>query len=147
MPPLSRRYISLDSDPATCRSGNRLCRNGRRLMSQLAKRIFRYFRILITLIALPAIWLTYLHLVRPRLFASIGTEVQRLESPDQEVQAVVMETNPGALEPFYYTVYLAKVGSRRLGNPVLDAFGKNDLKLRWISPRLLEISYTDACIG
>lgn len=58
-----------------------------------------------------------------------------------------METNPGALEPFDYKVYLAKFGSRSLGNPVLDAFGKNDLKLKWISPNLLEISYLDACIG
>jgi len=116
-------------------------------MTEVAKRIFRYFRVLTTLIALPAIWFTYLHVVRPLVFASIGTEVERLESPDHELQAVVMETNPGALEPFDYKVYLAKLGSKNLGNPVLDAFGKNDLKLRWISPRLLEISYSDACIG
>jgi hypothetical protein len=116
-------------------------------MTKVMKPVFRYFKILIILIALPAIWFTYVYVVRPRVFASSGTEVERLESPDHEVQAVVIETNPGALEPFYYAVHLAKIGSKSFGNPVLDAFGKNDLKLRWISARLLEISYSDACIG
>jgi hypothetical protein len=115
-------------------------------MTEVTKRTFRYFRILITLIALPAIWLTYLHVVRPLVFASTAIEVQRTESPDHEVQVVVVESNPGALEPPSYDVYLTKPGSKELGNSILGAMGRNDLKFRWISARLLEISYSDACI-
>ena len=115
-------------------------------MAPVTKRLFRYFRVLITLIALPAIWVTYLHLVRPLVFASTSNEVERVESPDHEVEAVVVESNPGALEPFAYDVYLTKLGSKELGNSVLGAIGKNDLKFRSISARLLEISYSDACI-
>ena len=73
-------------------------------------------------------------------------EIQRVESPDHEVEVVVVESNPGALEPFTYDVYLTKPGSKKLGNSVLGAIGKNDLNFSWISPRLLEISYSDACI-
>jgi hypothetical protein len=115
-------------------------------MTEATKRIPRYFRFLITLFALPAIWFAYLRLARPLLFASTSTEIERMESPDHEVEAVVVESNPGALEPFAYYVYLTKPGSRKLGNAVLGAIGKNDPKFRWISPRLLEISYSDACI-
>jgi len=111
-----------------------------------AKRIFWYLRVLITLIALPAIWITYLHVVRPLVLASTSTEVERVESPDHIVEAVVVEGNAGALEPPTYDVYLTKPGSKEFGNSVLGAIGKNDLKLRWISARLLEISYSDACI-
>jgi len=115
-------------------------------MTEVAKHIFRYFRILITLIALPVIWFAYLHVGRPLVFASTSTEVKRVESPDHEVEVVVVESNPGALEPFAYGVYLTKPGSKTLGNSVLGAIGKNDLNFRWVSPRLLEISYSDACI-
>jgi hypothetical protein len=101
---------------------------------------------LITVIALPTIWITYLAVVRPLVFASTASEIERVESPDQEVEVVVTESNPGALEPFAYDVYLTKPRSKNLGNSVLTAIGKNDLKFRWIAPRLLEISYSDACI-
>jgi hypothetical protein len=112
----------------------------------VTKRPFLRFKVLITLIALPAIWIMYLRIVRPLVFASASIEVQRMESPDHEVQVVVVESNPGALEPPAYNVYLTKPGSKELGNSVLGAIGKNDLKFRWISTRLLEISYSEACI-
>ena len=122
-------------------------------MTQTTSRRIPYFRILLAAIALLFIWFTYLHVVRPlftwigsEVDTSIGSEIERVESPDH-VQAVVIERNPGALEPYAYDVYLAKLGSKNLGNPVLVAFGKNDLKLRWVSPKLLEISYSDACIA
>jgi hypothetical protein len=73
-------------------------------------------------------------------------EIQRVESPDHEVEVVVVESNPGATEPYGYAVYLVRHGSRDLGKPVLDASGSAP-KLNWISPRLLEISYSDICIG
>jgi hypothetical protein len=84
-------------------------------------------------LTLPAIWLTYFYVVRPLIalgaalaFASTSTEIQRMRSPDHQVEVVVVESRPGlALEP---------------------QIGKNDLKFRWISSRLLEISYSDACI-
>jgi len=115
-------------------------------MTEVMKHKSRYFKVLITLIALPVIWFAYLHVGRALVFASISTEVERVESPDHEVEVVVVESNPGALEPFAYDVYLTKLGSKKLGNSVLKTIGKNDLKIRWISPRLLEISYSDACI-
>jgi hypothetical protein len=77
---------------------------------------------------------------------STSTEIERIESPDHEVEVVVVESDVGATEPLTYDVYLTKPGSEKLGNSVLGAIGKNDLKFRWISPRLLEISYSDACI-
>jgi hypothetical protein len=46
------------------------------------------------------------------------------------VQVVLVESNPGALEPPAYEVYLTKTGSKELGNTVLGAIGKNDLKFR-----------------
>jgi len=110
------------------------------------KGMFRYLRGAIILITFLAIWMTYRHVVRPVVFASTSVEVQRAESPDHEVEVVVVESNPGALEPPAYEVYLTKRGSKKLGNSVLGAIGKNDLKFRWISTRLLEISYSDACI-
>jgi len=116
------------------------------MFSAMAPRLFQYFKVLITLMALPAIWITYVRVVRPVVFASASIEVQRMESPDHEVQVVLVESNPGALEPPAYEVYLTKTGSKELGNTVLGAIGKNDLKFRWISARLLEISYSEACL-
>lgn len=105
-------------------------------------------------LTLPAIWLTYFYVVRPLIalgaalaLASTSTEIQRMGSPDHQVEVVVVESRPGlALEPPAYDVYLTKPGSTRLGNSIVGAIGKNDLKFRWISSRLLEISYSDACI-
>jgi hypothetical protein len=113
-------------------------------MTEATKRIARYSRFVITLIALPAIWFACRHVVRP--LVSTSTEIERIESPDHEVEVVVVESDVGATEPLTYDVYLTKPGSEKLGNSVLGAIGKNDLKFRWISPRLLEISYSDACI-
>jgi hypothetical protein len=54
------------------------------MFSAMAPRLFLYFKVLITLMALPAIWITYVRVVRPVVFASASIEVQRMESPDQE---------------------------------------------------------------
>jgi hypothetical protein len=105
-----------------------------------------YLRVVIILIALPATWLAYLYAVRPFAIASTSTEVERVESPGHELEVVVVESNHSALEPPAFDVYLTKPGSNRLGKSVLGTIGKNDLKFRWISARLLEISYSDACI-
>ena len=106
----------------------------------------RISRCLIAVVAAVAIWWIYLHRVRPLVFPSNSTEVRRVQSPDQQVEVVVVKSNPGALEPFAYEVYLTKPGSTDLGNSILVAIGKNDLEFRWIAPRLLEISYSAACI-
>jgi hypothetical protein len=124
-----------------------------RLMAEAAKRRLLYFRVLGAAIVLPVSWFAYLYIVRPLVlvtgvfaYPAVTQEMGHLESPDREVAAVVMQSNPGATEPYYYTVYLIRLGSRDLGKPVLDASG-SDPKLRWIAPRLLEISYSDMCIG
>jgi len=112
-----------------------------------------YFRVLVVAIALPMTWFVYFYLVRPLVFvaglsaySAATQELEHLESPDREVVAIVVQSNPGATEPYGYTVYLVRKGSRDLGKPVLDASGSAP-KLNWTSPRLLEISYSDMCIG
>jgi hypothetical protein len=122
-------------------------------MTDGAPRRFPYFRVLVAAVALPMSCFVYLYVVRPLVFfvglsayATVTQELDHLESPDGEVVAIVVQSNPGATEPYGYTVYLVRHGSHDLGRPVLDASGSAP-KLKWISPRLLEISYSDMCIG
>ena len=117
------------------------------------KRRFPYFKVLIVVIALPTLWYVYLYVVRPLivviaiLIHRAGTEeLERLESPDHAIVAVAVQSDAGATEPFGYDVYLAKNGSSNLGDRVFEASG-GAIKLKWVSSKLLEISYTDDCIG
>jgi hypothetical protein len=112
-----------------------------------------YFRVLVAAVALPMSWFVYFYVVRPVVliaglsaYSAATQELEHLESSDGEVVAIVVQSNPGATEPYGYTVYLVRHGSRDLGKPVLDASGSAP-KLNWISPRLLAISYSDMCIG
>jgi hypothetical protein len=122
-------------------------------MTESARHRFPYFRVLVAAAALPMSWFVYFYVVRPLVliaglsaYSAETQELEHLESPDGEVVAIVVQTNPGATEAYGYTVYLVKHGSRDLGRPVLDGSGSGP-KLKWISPRLLEISYSDMCIG
>ncbi len=79
-------------------------------------------------------------------------EVSRITSPDQMVDAVVEEHNPGGLDPFTYNVYVvkphAKLGmfSKRVARACDATLNRstNGLNLHWESPSILLVRYWSA---
>ena len=115
---------------------------------------FPYFRILIGLITASAVAFLLIYIVPSVIFlvlilshGSKVTEFQRAKSPDQLLDSVVMEIQPGfSIESHGYRVYITTAGSNHLENPVLEAENVKNLKVTWLAPKLLQISYTDGCI-
>lgn len=75
-------------------------------------------------------------------------EVERSTSPDHLLDAVVVESQPGfSIETYSYRIYIARAKSRILGAPILEATNLEGLNVNWASPRLLDLSYSSACIA
>lgn len=123
-------------------------------MTEITARRFPFLRVSIGLIIAAAAVLTSIYVLPSLVFAvlmlshrSVLTEVRRVESPDHLLDSVVVQDQPGfSIEPDTYRVYVTPVGSKRLRNPVLEEDGAKNLKVTWLAPKLLEISYTDGCI-
>jgi hypothetical protein len=98
---------------------------------------------LVLVYVLPSVLLT----VGMLSYRSVVTEIQRVESPDQLLDSVVMQTQPGfSIESDDYRVYITLAGSHRFGDPVLELEGAKNLKVTWLAPKLLQLSYTDGCV-
>jgi len=73
-------------------------------------------------------------------------QLERLESPDHFARAVVVQTSAG-LEPPGLHVYVERANAKKLvDKPVLEGIELLDLKLIWLAPKLLQISYSSGCI-
>ena len=78
----------------------------------------------------------------------IGKEVLRAPSPDNRVDAVLMEVNGGATTSYSYNLYIVPSGDNVDGSdyPVLTADHIKGQKIHWPAPRTLEIQYDQARI-
>ena len=93
------------------------------------------------------VWPSIIFMVIALCYPSVVTEIQRAKSPDQSLDSVVTETQPGfSIESDFYRVYIAPASSHRLVDPVLEIESAKNLKTTWLTPNLLQISYTDGCI-
>ena len=124
-------------------------------MTEVVTRRFRYVRLSIGLLVAAAAGFVLIYVFPFVVFAflvfihpSKVIELQRVESPDRSLDSAVMQIQPGfSIESDTYRVYVALSGSKRLGNPVLEGEGLQNLKTTWLAPRLLQISYSGGCIG
>lgn len=115
---------------------------------------YRYVRLSIALLAAAAAGFVLIYILPFVLFAilifihpSQVTELQRIESPDQLLDSVVTQIQPGfSIESDYYRVYIALASSHRLEDPVLEIENAKELKVMWLTPKLLQISYAAGCI-
>jgi len=76
-------------------------------------------------------------------------EVSRTLSPSGQIEAIVDEVNGGATSSFAYSIYLVAKGSDKLppsDHAVFRADHVEKLKVSWINPRLMEITYHRARI-
>jgi hypothetical protein len=70
-------------------------------------------------------------------------ELQRIQSPDHLVDAVVAEVETDATVATPYLVFIVPAGSKDLdGEPVMRGDKFDDLKITWASVRLLDISFS-----
>lgn len=69
-------------------------------------------------------------------------EVLRLSSPDNIVDAVLIETDGGATTPFGYLLYIVPHGNTpQKSDAQLNAVDFETAKYLWREPKLLEIQY------
>jgi hypothetical protein len=69
-------------------------------------------------------------------------EIKRVRSPDERVEAVLIQTNAGATTAFSYEVFLVPTGATpKKGNELFRADQIINLELRWRQPKSLEIAY------
>jgi hypothetical protein len=74
-------------------------------------------------------------------------EVLRLLSPDNQVEAVLIETNRGATTPLRYLLYLVSPGSSPSKHDlVLEAIHIEGFEIKWRESKFLEIRYKNARI-
>jgi hypothetical protein len=77
-------------------------------------------------------------------------EISRLSSPDQFVDALIVEANGGATTPFIYDIYVVPKGKSfqkdSCGNCLFSADHIDSLTVNWKSNRFLEIQYKQARI-
>ncbi len=74
-------------------------------------------------------------------------EISRFLSPDNQVEAILIETNSGATTPLRYLLYLVSVGnSPTKGDLVLEAIHIEGFEIKWKGRKFLEIKYTNARI-
>ena len=78
-------------------------------------------------------------------------EVARSSSPDQRIDAIVIESNGGATTSFRYDVCLAASGGRcTASDSIAQLYGASrsdqayGVNVRWVNPALLHIEYLDA---
>ena len=69
-------------------------------------------------------------------------ELARVTSPDEVVDAVLVETNVGATVATPSEVYIVPKGSKVTGAPILRGDHMEHLNVLWKQPRLLEVSYS-----
>jgi len=76
-------------------------------------------------------------------------EITRLTSPDQVLDAVVVEVNPGAFSSYLYEVHLVPKGGKANTDPeyaIFRAIRADGLQVVWERTHLLEITYNKAHI-
>jgi len=74
-------------------------------------------------------------------------EIKRVRSPDQRVDAVLIQTNAGATTGFVYEIFLVPTGATpKEGHEQFRADQVVNLELRWQQPKSLEIVYDQARI-
>jgi hypothetical protein len=76
-------------------------------------------------------------------------EVSRVTSPDGRTDAVLQAADGGATTSIAYQLYLAPKGTQKLPSDEFSVFIADhveDLKVDWIEPKMLEISYREARI-
>ncbi|XVJ70718.1 MAG: hypothetical protein HEQ39_14670 [Rhizobacter sp.] len=77
-------------------------------------------------------------------------EVARMPSPNEMVDAVVIETNGGATTSYGYEVYLTAPKKKVKGQPVASLYGatRSDkawgINLQWVSSEKLSVQYLSA---
>jgi len=79
----------------------------------------------------------------------VRKQLQRVESPDHVAAAILIEETPGfSIESAGYRVYVAPATSTaEPKKPILEGSNFKDLKIAWLAPNLLQISYSVGCIG
>jgi hypothetical protein len=75
-------------------------------------------------------------------------EIKRISSPDNEVDAVWVQTNGGATTAYGYCLYIVPKGQQfnRALNPRFRANHMVLEDIKWIQPKILEIKYSKAHI-
>lgn len=74
-------------------------------------------------------------------------EVSRLTSPDNKVDAVLVERNVGATTSYSYHVYIVPKGTKvKRGHEKFIADKVSHIKIEWLQSKLLQISYEQARI-
>ncbi len=74
-------------------------------------------------------------------------EVERVTSPDNKVDAVIIKKNYGATASFIYDIYIVPKGKKvDLGKPEFRADHVEKLSLNWSQNKLLQIKYKNARI-
>ena len=69
-------------------------------------------------------------------------EIQRMQSTDLKVDAVITRTNAGATTSFAYMLYLVPSGNEVIqGQEIFRADKLVDMKIIWTQPKILEIHY------
>ena len=72
-------------------------------------------------------------------------EIARFPSPDDRVDAVVVEVEPGAGNPFVYRLYVVpRGGAWRKGSERLSYSDPVRFRVAWADARHLELCYDDA---
>lgn len=73
-------------------------------------------------------------------------EITRVISPDSLVDAVVVEQTNALTDTFYRVHIVPLNGKQKEGHEIFRADGIIDLNVKWLHPKLLEISYDKARI-
>jgi hypothetical protein len=76
-------------------------------------------------------------------------QLEQVESPDHMTKAILVETTPSlSIDSRGFDVYVSRIGVREHERkPIMEGGGFEDLKLTWLAPRVLQISYSRGCIG
>jgi hypothetical protein len=79
---------------------------------------------------------------------TVGTEIARVASPNQKIDAVVTKYNPGTFGDFTFRLYLVPKGMKpRRGTQCFNAWKASRIKPVWLSNALLRVYYEKARIG
>ena len=108
------------------------------------KRVWRAIIIVVVIIISVFLWCVF----APGL-SVVVTEVKRLPSPDNKVEAVLVSRNAGATGASYDIIVLPKGQKHQNAKKWLIAFTAShvrDLNFNWKSPKELEITYKEADI-